>query len=121
MFTFVPEYYFDTFEKGDVGFHFGTQEQALRRGKDKQAASGRMFRAYLNIKNPYRVNSDIGVWHAPQIALRLKVDGIISEEQYNDILKVDGRTYYSPGAILLRDILRITEKGFRSELGNASL
>ena len=46
VYHFTPEMDFETFERGDIGFRFGTQEQADQRGKDLKAETGRMFRAY---------------------------------------------------------------------------
>ena len=53
---------FTGFAKGDTGFHFGNEAQAKKRGHDKNIESGRMFRAYLDIKNPLSARIDIGTW-----------------------------------------------------------
>lgn len=106
---FTPEMDFETFERGDIGFHFGTEEQARKRGKDLKAASGRMFRAHLNIKNPYRVRLDLNSWWPSHIGLYLWAEGVITDEQWSEIQKLDGRGYNTPGAQRLREML--DEKG----------
>ena len=39
VYHFTTEVDFETFEKGDIGFHFGTREQTDRRSKDLKAAT----------------------------------------------------------------------------------
>ena len=100
---------FETFERGDIGFHFGTEEQARKRGKDLKAASGRMFRAHLSIKNPYRVRLDLNSWWPSHIGLYLWAEGTITDEQWSEIQSLDGRGYNTPGAQRMREML--DEKG----------
>lgn len=47
---------FFIFEKGDVGFHFWTEEQAKERATDEKS----IIKAYLNIRNPLVIPQDIG-------------------------------------------------------------
>ncbi|MBE7063545.1 MAG: hypothetical protein E7390_07160 [Ruminococcaceae bacterium] len=107
VYHFTPETDFKTFAKGDIGFHFGTQAQANKRRSDLAANSGRMFRAYLNIQNPVHLNADIMNWRANAAALRLWSDGVITEEERQEIesLWVQGKEYDSPAAVRLREIL----------------
>lgn len=109
VYHFTPEMDFETFERGDIGFHFGTEEQARKRGTDLKAASGRMFRAHLNIRNPYRVRLDLNAWWPSHIGLYLWADGAITDEQWDEIKSLDGRGYNTPGAQRLREML--DEKG----------
>ena len=104
---FTPEMDFETFERGDVGFHFGTEQQALKRGRDKKATSGRMFRAYLNIQNPVRVDMDIMGWHAIGTSLKLWSMDVISDAELQEINELwkQGKGYNDPAATRLRDIL----------------
>jgi len=46
---------FNTFEKGELGFHFGTLEQAEERGEI-------IMPVYLSLQNPYDICSDLGEW-----------------------------------------------------------
>lgn len=112
MYHFTDNMDFDVFNDGDVGFHFGTQEQANKRSTDKKAETGRTFRAYLNIKNPVRVNQDIMGWHPAGTALRLWSDGVLTEAEMREItgLYKSGDRYNSPSASRLREILE--SKGF---------
>lgn len=105
LYHFTPEMDFDTFEKGDIGFHFGTVEQARNRGTKKNAEHGRMFRAYLAIKDPYRVHLDLNAWRPANIAVYLYSKDLITEDQWNEILNLNGDGYDSPGAKRLREIL----------------
>lgn len=105
VYHFTPETEFETFAKGDIGFHFGTQEQAAQRRKDLKAESGRTFRAYLNIKNPYRVRLDLNTWQPSHIGLYLWSEGILTDAQWNEVKNLEGRGYDTPGAKRLREML----------------
>lgn len=105
VYHFTPEMEFDTFAKGDIGFHFGTQEQAAQRGKDLNAENGRTFRAHLNIKNPYRIRLDLNAWWPSHIGLYLWSEGVLTDAQWNEIQNLDGRGYDTPGATRLREML----------------
>lgn len=105
VYHFTPEMNFETFARGDIGFHFGTKEQANKRGKDLRVETGRMFRVYLNIKNPYRVRLDINSWKTSHIGLYLWSDGAITDAQWHEVENMQGDEYNEPGAIRLREIL----------------
>ena len=109
VYHFTPEMEFETFERGDIGFHFGTKEQAEKRGKNLKAESGRMFRVYLNIRNPYRVRLDLNTWWPSHIGLYLWSEDVLTNAEWSEIKGLDGRGYDTPGARRLREIL--SEKG----------
>ncbi len=109
---FTDNMEFETFGEGDIGFHFGTEEQAITRGRKKNV-QGRIIRAYLNIKNPIRVDTDIMNWHPNAAALKLFGDGVLSLEESTQIHNLQmrsGQGYNSPAAIELRNIL--SQKGY---------
>jgi len=59
---------FTEFKKGDIGFHFGSIEQAENRLKDlgdwiKFPKGSNVVPVYLSLKNPYNVVSDLGQWN----------------------------------------------------------
>ena len=112
VYHFTPNMEFETFEKGDVGFHFGTQEQAAQRGRDLKAEKGRMFRVCLNIQNPVKTDADIMGWNANGTALKLWSMGILNKtelEEINSMWEMGGK-YDSPASVRLREIL--AEKGY---------
>ena len=88
VYHFTEEMDFEIFARGDVGFHFGTYKQANQRGKAKRAKVGRMIRAYLNIRNPVRVDSDIMGWNDNATALKLWSMGILTDEDLAEINKL---------------------------------
>ena len=53
---------FNTFKKGDIGFHFGSKEQAENRLEDMSFGSPKVMDVFLSIKNPYDMVSDLGIW-----------------------------------------------------------
>ena len=68
---------FNRFGRGDLGYHFGTAEQAFDRGVANEALrvwgdtetpsareGSRTIPVYLDIKNPLRM-MDVGTWHDP--------------------------------------------------------
>lgn len=118
VYHFTDNMEFEVFAEGDIGFHFGSEDQARKhrenlKNKGKVKTDGRFIKAYLDIKNPVNISSDIMVWHASQTALRLWTDGIITEEQYKVIHQMqveNGGTYNTPAAAELRRIL--SEKGY---------
>lgn len=73
VYHFTDNMDFKVFAKGDTGFHFGSIEQAQKRAVDKNTASGRIFRAYLDIKNDERN------WggNAYEYALTLCLDAVL--------------------------------------------
>ncbi len=105
LYHFTPEMDFETFSEGDIGFHFGTRDQATQRGKDLNAKSGRMFRVCLNIKNPYRVRLDLNSWYPSQLGLYLWSEGVLTDEQWNELQNLEGYGYDTPGAKRLREML----------------
>ena len=76
-----PFYIFD-FNKADLGFHFGTYEQAKNRSETKLFFKNRksiVNSFFLNIQNIYEM-SDIGEWEYPQRYIDMLVsDGLISK------------------------------------------
>ena len=110
---FTDNMEFEVFGKGDVGFHFGNENQANQhktnlKNKGKLKGEGRIIQAYLDIKNPVRVSSDIMCWWPAHTALRLFADGVIDFEQYLSVynLQVEsGHNYDSPAAVELRKML----------------
>lgn len=76
-----PFYIFD-FNKADLGFHFGTYEQAKNRSETKLFFKWRksiVNSFFLNVKNLFET-SDIGEWEYPQRYIDMFVsDGLINE------------------------------------------
>ena len=111
VYHYTQESEFTSFEKSkDIGFHFGNENQATVRKTDLKKENGRVFRVYLNLKNPIRVSKDIMSWKAHGTALKLWSDGILTDSEMNEVtsLEVDG--YDSPAAVRLREML--AEKGY---------
>ena len=53
---------FDTFKKGDIGYHFGNKTTARNRvGHGKNT---KLMECYINITNPIVINEDFGSWDA---------------------------------------------------------
>lgn len=70
---------FDRFAKGDIGYHFGTPEQALARLTDEglyrelnegpaARPGARTIPVFLNLENPLRMD-DVGPWDHPEEVL----------------------------------------------------
>ena len=110
VYHFTPEMDFETFEKGDIGFHFGTQQQAARRGQDLKAEQGRVFRAHLNIHNPVQFRLDLNAWWPSHTGLYLWSEGYLTDAEWSEIQGYDGYGYDTPGAKRLREILK--SKGY---------
>lgn len=110
VYHFTPEMDFETFAKGDTGFHFGTLEQAQQRGRDLNAEQGRLFRACLDIRNPIRFRLDIGSWWASQAGLYLWSEGYLTDAEWAELSKLENNGFNSKGSKRLRDIL--LEKGY---------
>mgnify|MGYP004456641297 CR=1 FL=1 len=68
---------FNTFERGDIGFHIGTLEQAENRIDGSK--DGRIMELYADIKNPLYAAFDFGDWHGKNTAGML-----IETEQFED-------------------------------------
>lgn len=113
VFHGTPNMEFTAFEQGDSGFHFGNYEQAKRRieGKNleegKRSKAGRVFRTYLNIKNPIYAEDDIGSWDAPAVAMLLETYGVLNTDEANSVknLQGNGTGYNSPAAVQLRNLM----------------
>lgn len=103
---------FTNFEVGDTGFHFGSAVQAENHKQKRNYRSGRMFRVYLNIKNPYHAKNDIMGWTPAGTSLYLWSEGVLTEAEHREVLTLwkDGDGYNSPSAIRLREI--IESKGY---------
>ena len=83
---------FNTFKKGDVGFHFGTKGAARGRvGFGKNVA---LKEVYLNITNPIVFDEDLGSWDADFRLTRELYDmGILTQEDAESVLFTDDRKY----------------------------
>ena len=104
--------HFNHFAIGDIGFHFGSKNQADTRASGKKIKNPIYVNAYLNIKNPLRINYDYMNWHANAVALRLWRDGVFSESEKDEIQSLwpQGPDYDSPAAVRLREMLE--SKGY---------
>ena len=115
----TPNMDFTEFGEGDVGFHFGSREQAENRA-EKQAGSsnaGRYIQAYLDIKNPAYVQTDGMGWNAAQAAYALsRWGGIITFDDFLTIQQMaisenvkandsSGGSYNTESSKALRDLL----------------
>lgn len=111
VYHFTSNMDFEIFNEGDIGFHFGSIEQAQNRGKSKKQ-NGRIITAILNIENPLRVNQDIMCWKPAQTAVVAYAEKIISEEQWNAIVELSKKddSYNSEAAQMLRELF--AEKGY---------
>ncbi|MEG1719128.1 MAG: hypothetical protein RR306_02275 [Clostridia bacterium] len=56
---------FETFEQGDIGFHFGTKSQAVMRAKQIDNTDPVINAYYLNIENPPLVLQKLGANNLP--------------------------------------------------------
>ena len=108
----TPEMYFTKFEIGDIGFHFGSIKQILKHADHRKIYNGRVFRVYLNIKNPFYINFDIMNWHANSVAAWFNRFGIFDNELFNLIEKEckEGLQYDGKAAAHIRKVLE--ERGF---------
>lgn len=103
---------FETFAKGDTGFHFGSEAQANTHRQKRGYTDGRTIRAYLDIKNPIKARMDIMGWNPNGTALYLWGEGLLTdaERQQVDALWKPGDGYDSASAAKLREILE--SKGY---------
>lgn len=92
---------FNVFKQGDFGFHVGSAEQAITRG-------GKYIKeVYVNITNPL-IAKDRGIWPSLSVANDALSQGIITNNEYNAISKMDGfyeKRYDSPANASLRRLL----------------
>lgn len=66
---------FTVFERGDIGYHFGTKDQAEDRvnliARLRDTEHKKVMPVYLNIKNPYVFDIDHGNWNGAFVAKRM--------------------------------------------------
>ncbi len=104
---------FETFSKGEFGFHFGTlqaaNERYLQLKEENPGISQGVYKeVILNITNPIEISDEAGEWNASWVAFQLLQKGIISEQQYDSLSKLSGfddNTYDNPAAKAVREIL----------------
>ena len=90
---------FDVFDKGDIGFHFGTLEQANYRKKTKRTKDWHILKVYLNIEKYFEFSQDLMMWDPCTIALELlfgELDNTL--EYYKDKIKKEKykiKAYYN--------------------------
>jgi predicted nucleotidyltransferase len=83
---------FNTFKKGDVGFHFGTKGAA--RGRVGFGKNATLKEVYLNITNPIVFDEDLGSWDADFRLTRELYDmGILTQAEAESVLFTDNRQY----------------------------
>ena len=89
---------FNTFKKGDLGFHVGTQEQAevAAEGQVDWTGTGkaRIIPVFANIRNPIRIDYDPETWNdmGSNFMHQLRREGIITEKEFSK-LNYDGLSY----------------------------
>ena len=83
---------FNTFKRGDVGYHFGNKTTARTRvGRGKNA---RLLECYINITNPIEFDEDLGSWDADyRLTVELVEKGILTEEEARRVLRTDDGRY----------------------------
>lgn len=83
---------FNTFKKGDIGFHFGTKGAA--RGRVGFGKNVTLKEVYLNITNPIVFDEDLGSWDADfRLAQELYEKGILTMDELRTVLISDDGTY----------------------------
>lgn len=105
---------FTTFKQGDIGFHFGTKQQAASRvGSGKNVKT---HEVYLDIRNPVRINKDLGSWNADyKLPEELLEVGAISKDQH-DLFRsknyngANDNDYNGKASVTLRKML--TDNGY---------
>ncbi len=107
----IPVYHstassFKHFARGDVGYHFGSLPQAVKRAKDKGIKAPKYIKAYLNIESPLYVDEDFFGWNASQIAQKLNKMGVINSDE--SVSLVSGTA--TEGNIRLKELLK--QKGY---------
>jgi len=87
---------FNTFKRGDIGFHFGNKSTARTRvGRGKNT---RLIEAYLNITNPIVFDEDLGSWDADyRLTQELFNKGIVTKEEGLSVLRTDSGYKRSSG------------------------
>lgn len=85
---------FDAFGKtADIGFHFGSAEQAEdicrqaldARGRKIGMAGARILPVYLSLQNPLRLEDDPKVWNAAYVVESAIPKGILSREEVREL------------------------------------
>lgn len=95
---------FNIFKYGDLGFHFGTQEQAevAAEGQVRWNQKGKphIIQGFLNIRNPYRIEYDPETWNelGSNFMRQLLDEGIIDRKEWEN-LGYDGLSYKQMQAI----------------------
>ena len=83
---------FNTFKKGDVGFHFGTKGAA--RGRVGFGKNAVLKEVYLNVTNPIVFDEDLGSWDADfRLTRELYDKGILTQAEAESVLFTDDRQY----------------------------
>ena len=96
---------FTVFQKGDIGFHFGTKEQSKTKAgyitpektanpffldEDGEVKTGRIIDAYLKMDNPLTFSRDLGEWTVPQMVWYF--EALLNNESKIEIEKYDRAT-----------------------------
>lgn len=80
-------------------------------GEDEgSVTNGRIFRAYLNVKNPIRARLDVNSWKASHTGIYLWSEGYLTDAEWAEIQSFEVDGYDSPAAVRLREIH--AEKGY---------
>ena len=103
---------FNTFKKGDVGFHFGTK--AAARGRVGYGKNAVMKRVHLNITNPIVFEEDLGSWDADyRLTQELFKRDILTRDEVEQVLLSDDRSYRRPTEKANRKLAEILlQKGY---------
>ncbi|MBQ5716446.1 MAG: hypothetical protein IIV63_01580, partial [Clostridia bacterium] len=96
---------FTVFQKGDIGFHFGTKEQSKTKAgyitpektanpffldEDGEVKTGRIIDAYLKMDNPLTFSRDLGEWTVPRMVWYF--EALLNNESKIEIEKYDRAT-----------------------------
>lgn len=106
---------FEKFEKGDIGFHFGTQEAALnrRRQSGRGGEHSIVKECYVNLTNPVVINHDPMTWDAFSLSYKLNELGVLSNDELQMLSSKAGyhnSKYSDEAAVALRKLLQ--DKGY---------
>lgn len=86
---------FNTFKKGDIGFHFGTKGAA--RGRVGYGKNVKIKEVYLNITNPIIFAEDLGSWDADyRLTQELYERELLSKAEAEQVLLSDDKSYRRP-------------------------
>lgn len=83
---------FNTFRRGDIGYHFGNKTTARTRvGRGK---GSRLMECYLDIKNPITFDYDLGSWDADyRLTEELFDMGVLTQDEVKSVLLTDSGKY----------------------------